>query len=81
MRAININYKMSYAFEAGRHLIASVKGCKPGATLIVLGGIHGNEPAGALAALRVVESLEAKKAELCGEAVLLAGNTGAPPYA
>lgn len=77
MRAININYKMSCAFKAGRHLIASVKGCKPGPTLIVLGSVHGNEPAGAMAAQRVMGELEAKRAELCGEVILLAGNTRA----
>jgi hypothetical protein len=72
-----MDYKTRYAFEAGRHLIASVKGCKPGPTLIVLGSVHGNEPAGALAARRVVTSLERKKEELCGEVILLAGNTRA----
>jgi hypothetical protein len=77
MRAINMSYHRSNAFEAGRHLIASIKGSKPGPTLIVLASVHGNEPAGALAARRVVDALGAKRAELCGEVILLAGNTRA----
>jgi hypothetical protein len=59
MRALNMNYKTRYDFVAGRHLIVSVKGFKPGPTLIALGSVHGNEPAEALAARRV------QRAELC----------------
>lgn len=34
------------------HRIATIRGPLPGPTLIALGGIHGNEPAGVLAATR-----------------------------
>lgn len=59
------------------HLIASIRGSLPGPTLIILGGIHGNEPAGVLAADRVRLRLEERRAALRGEIVLLRGNTRA----
>lgn len=61
----------------GEHLIAAVRGSIPGPTLLILGGIHGNEPAGVLAAERVLPRLQERKAELRGEVVLLRGNTRA----
>ncbi len=60
-----------------QHLIAAIRGFEPGPTLIVIGGIHGNEPAGALAARRVAEDLGCKTRLLRGEVVLLSGNTRA----
>ena len=59
------------------HLIASIRGSQPGPTLIIVGGIHGNEPAGVLAAERVWRRLQRRKAVLRGEVVLLRGNTRA----
>lgn len=61
--------------EIGGHLIASIRGAQSGPTLIVLGSIHGNEPAGTLAAHRVVAALEERRSCLRGEVILLAGNT------
>jgi succinylglutamate desuccinylase len=61
----------------GEHLIGSVRGSLPGPTLLILGGIHGNEPAGVLAADRVLPRIQERKAELRGEVVLLRGNTRA----
>ena len=59
------------------HLIASIRGSLPGPTLIILGGIHGNEPAGVLAAERVWLRMQERRAALRGEVVLLRGNTRA----
>ena len=59
------------------HLIASIRGALPGPTLIILGGIHGNEPAGVLAAERVCLRMQKRRAVLHGEVVLLRGNTRA----
>ena len=56
------------------HLIASIRGSLPGPTLIILGGIHGNEPAGVLAADRVRLRMQERSAVLRGEVVLLRGN-------
>ena len=63
--------------QSGDHLIVSIRGNQPGPTLIVLGSIHGNEPAGVLAAQRVVRQLKQRRSTLIGEVVLLAGNTRA----
>lgn len=59
------------------HLIASIRGSLAGPTLIIVGGIHGNEPAGVLAAERVRLRLNKRKAVLRGQVVLLRGNTRA----
>jgi len=46
----------------------------PGPTLIVLGGLHGNEPSGVHAARRVLERLQQERPPLRGQVVALAGN-------
>lgn len=53
---------------------ARFRGAAPGPTLVVAGGIHGNEPAGLAAACKVVADLEASQQEFRGEIVVLAGN-------
>ena len=63
--------------ESAAHLIGSIRGSLPGPTLIILGGIHGNEPAGVLAADRVRPRVQKRSAALRGEVVLLRGNTRA----
>jgi succinylglutamate desuccinylase len=62
---------------SGEHLIGSVEGSLPGPTLVILGGIHGNEPAGVLAAERVLPHIQEGKAHLRGQIVFLRGNTRA----
>jgi hypothetical protein len=63
--------------EPGEHLIASIRGSLPGPTLLILGGIHGNEPAGVLAAYSLLRRMQERRADLRGEVVLLRGNTRA----
>jgi len=60
-----------------RHVVGRVRGPRPGPTLIAVGGIHGNEPAGVRAMRRLLPSLAPLAASLRGELVLLAGNTRA----
>lgn len=48
-----------------------------GPTLLVCGGLHGNEPSGPLAARRVIERLERERPPLRGEVLAFAGNLGA----
>jgi succinylglutamate desuccinylase len=60
------------ALEA--RVIDRLSGAADGPTLIVVGGVHGNEPAGIAAARRVLGRLRASGAELVGEVVALAGN-------
>ena len=47
---------------------------RPGPTLLVTGGIHGNEPAGVRAAERVVAALREHEPELRGRFIALRGN-------
>jgi succinylglutamate desuccinylase len=49
-------------------------GRQPGPTLICMGGLHGNEPAGVLAIHRVARSLRSRAETLRGEWVGLVGN-------
>jgi hypothetical protein len=63
--------------KPGEHLIASIRGSFSGPTLLILGGIHGNEPAGVLAAERVLLRIQERRADLRGEIVFLRGNTRA----
>jgi succinylglutamate desuccinylase len=57
--------------------IGRICGASPGPTLIVVGGIHGNEPAGTTAARRVLSRLGRDDAGLRGEFVAFAGNLAA----
>ncbi len=77
MLASNVLHKTTQTEKAGQHLLASISGLEPGPTLIVIGSIHGNEPAGAVAARRVAADLQRKAPLLRGEVVLLSGNTRA----
>ena len=61
----------------GEHLIASFAGSPTGPTLIAIGGIHGNEPAGAEALFEVAGQLEQIKDALRGRVYFLIGNTRA----
>jgi predicted deacylase len=61
----------------GDHLIGAFGVRSNGPTLIAIGGIHGNEPAGALALDRVAARLANMSDELKGRVYLLSGNTRA----
>ena len=63
--------------ETGDHLIAAHIAKRSGPTLIVIGGLHGNEPAGATALHQVAPLLAELEAHLKGRVYLLAGNTRA----
>jgi len=55
-------------------VLGRVRGDAPGPMLLVVAGIHGNEPAGVLAARRVAAALAAGGTPLRGDVVFLAGN-------
>jgi succinylglutamate desuccinylase len=57
--------------------IGRMVGHHVGPTLIVVAGVHGNEPAGIHAARRVLSRLTKAEVPLRGELVVLAGNVGA----
>lgn len=49
-------------------------GTLPGPTLVLVGGIHGNEPAGLESALAILADLNRLKPEFRGQVIVLAGN-------
>lgn len=61
----------------GAHVIASLSGDPEGPSLIVTGGLHGNEPSGMVALRRVSEKLVDFGPTLNGRVTFLAGNTRA----
>lgn len=63
--------------EVFRRQIGGLSGRERGPTLIVVGGVHGNEPAGIHAARRVLRRLEEDDAGLRGDLVVLGGNVAA----
>ncbi len=58
-------------------LIGRHRGTEAGPTIVVVGGIHGNEPSGVRAARRVIDRLARENRPFHGELVALAGNLGA----
>jgi predicted deacylase len=67
-----------YAIDGRGHPLARVlgdiQGEVPGPSVVIVGGIHGNEPAGILAAVRVAPLVRALRSRLRGRVVFLAGN-------
>jgi predicted deacylase len=62
----------------GQRVVDQMRGAAAGPTLILVGGVHGNEPAGVVAARRVLARLRDSGPTLAGgEVVALAGNVGA----
>lgn len=55
-------------------VIGSVEGRRSGPTVVVLGGLHGNEPAGIHAAVRVLTHLGEHRWALHGRVVVVSGN-------
>jgi predicted deacylase len=63
--------------DRDRHIIAAHTHRCLGPTLIVVGGLHGNEPGGVEAMRRVKPQLDALKSKLRGRVYFVAGNTRA----
>lgn len=63
--------------KEGEHLLGKFVGNEKGKTLIVFGGVHGNEASGVLAIHRALPKLENLKENFRGRIYLLAGNTRA----
>ena len=55
-------------------IIGRINGDLPGPTIIFVGGIHGNEPSGAIALKKVMADLEKQKPTIHGTILALAGN-------
>ncbi len=61
----------------GEHLIGEYIGRPDGPTLIVIGSLHGNEPAGAFALVQMAEEVAGRTDKMAGRVYLIAGNTRA----
>lgn len=57
-----------------RRWLGAYEGTQPGPTMVVVGGIHGNEPAGVVAVQRVLHELAGRRMPLRGRMMGLAGN-------
>lgn len=57
--------------------IGRARGDRPGPTLVIVAGVHGNEPAGILAARRVFARLERGGVDISGDLRVFAGNLAA----
>lgn len=55
-------------------VLGKVSGARDGATLVLVGGIHGNEPAGVLASEKVLEAIAFLRLPVRGEIIALSGN-------
>lgn len=60
--------------KSAPHLVFDIEGPSPGPLLVLVGGIHGNEPAGVTAISEVLGYLQAHKATLRGRVVGVVGN-------
>lgn len=65
------------AFQDLPRLLGQFETGQPGPSVVISGGIHGNEPAGVHAALRVLDKLRRQELPLRGRFVALAGNLAA----
>lgn len=65
------------ATPPGGRILGHLSGPRPGPTLLCVGGLHGNEPAGVLALRAVLERLEPRASEISGDFVALVGNVAA----
>jgi succinylglutamate desuccinylase len=67
----------AFDIEPGEHVIAAYTEKRAGPTLIVIGGLHGNEPAGGRALREIAPLIEKLATRLKGRVYLTAGNTRA----
>ncbi len=61
--------------EVRGDMVGEVRGEREGPTLVCVGGVHGNEPAGVLASARVVERLLASPGVLRGRFLAAGGQS------
>ncbi len=55
-------------------VLGRIRGAEPGPTLLCIGGVHGNEPAGVQALRKVLGALAPRAASMRGDFVALVGN-------
>lgn len=71
-----IQYSNDYVSvsEGVQRILGHIKGRRNGPTVVFLGGIHGNEPAGVIALKQVFEELNGNQESLHGEFIGIVGN-------
>lgn len=69
--------KTELSITQGEHLLGQFTGNPAGVTLIIFGGVHGNEASGVYSIKRVLPKIEQLQAYLHGKVFFLAGNTRA----
>ena len=60
--------------KGAQRILGHIKGTNTGPTIVFIGGIHGNEPAGVIALQQIFEMFEGRQDSLCGEFIGIAGN-------
>lgn len=65
------------ALPAVSRVLGRIRGSSPGPTVVAIGGVHGNEPAGIVGLRQVLASLRGREDELRGDFLALAGNRAA----
>ena len=64
--------------EEKNRIIGQIKTARPGPTVVIFGGIHGNEPAGVVALEHLIEKLSEMNPDIfCGNFIALRGNPSA----
>lgn len=63
--------------EPSRRIVGRVRGTRPGPLVLVIAGLHGNEPAGVRALERLFDTIRKRDTPVRGEVIGLAGNLAA----
>jgi len=63
-------------FEVGR-IIGEFHGDEDGPVLVFFGGVHGNEPAGVIALIELMDEIHRLKPKICGSIYAITGNMSA----
>ena len=69
--------QLQHSTTEPERIVGRITGTRPGPTVIVTVAIHGNEPAGMIAARRILASLAGREADLRGDLIVILGNLAA----
>lgn len=63
--------------QSDERIIGTIEGKQPGPSVVIIGGIHGNEPAGVEAVSHILGTLRDIEPPICGRLIGIRGNLGA----
>ena len=69
-----ITFKFSNQPYQTQRVIGRIAGSKPGPTVVLIGGMHGNEPSGVIAIQNVINKIELQSIPVHGELIGITGN-------